>query len=275
MEPSGLDPKVRQAQKVMYKAWEEQNPAKRLALAHRALGISPDCADAYVLLAEEEASSVKQALDDYQKGVSVGERTLGKRYFRENVGYFWGLLETRPYMRALEGKARCLWQMRRHEEALSTYQEMLRLNPNDNQGVRYVLVNLLLQLNRDEEVTKLIEEYDDDGSAVWLYTQALLAFRERGPSAIANRKLQAALDENPHVVAYLTGQKACATPASGSHRVGRRDGGDRIRFRPSELLAQDAGSRGVAPYPKLQGPSLGAKISRKRWQKAGDSKVVA
>lgn len=49
-------------------------PGKRLALAHTALATSPDCADAYVLLAEEAADTVARALEYYQKGVEAGER---------------------------------------------------------------------------------------------------------------------------------------------------------------------------------------------------------
>jgi hypothetical protein len=54
------------------------------------------CADAYVLLAQEEADTVKRALELYQQGVSAGEKALGADYFQENTGYFRGLLETRP-----------------------------------------------------------------------------------------------------------------------------------------------------------------------------------
>ena len=57
------DPQLRQAQDLMYQAWEETNPAKRLGLAHQALATSPDCADAYVLLAEEEADSLARAAE--------------------------------------------------------------------------------------------------------------------------------------------------------------------------------------------------------------------
>jgi tetratricopeptide (TPR) repeat protein len=142
--------------------------------------------------------------------VSAGERALGERYIEENAGHFWGLLETRPYMRALEGKARCLWGMRQKEEALGVYREILRLNPGDNQGIRYVLVDLYLTLNRGAELEKLIGEYAGDWSAVWLYTQALLAFQKNGPSPIADRKLRQAVDENSHVIAYLTGKKRIA-----------------------------------------------------------------
>ncbi len=43
------------AQDVMYQAWDQAEPRKRIALANKALTISPLCADAYVLLAEEKA----------------------------------------------------------------------------------------------------------------------------------------------------------------------------------------------------------------------------
>jgi hypothetical protein len=56
-EDEDRDPQLKKAQDLMYQAWEESNPARRIVLAHRALEISPDCADAYVLLAEEEAGT--------------------------------------------------------------------------------------------------------------------------------------------------------------------------------------------------------------------------
>src|SRR5437773_11380365 len=57
------------AQQVMYDAWDQTNPSVRVALAHKALAISPLCADAYVLLAEQGAQSAEEALEYYQKGV--------------------------------------------------------------------------------------------------------------------------------------------------------------------------------------------------------------
>jgi tetratricopeptide (TPR) repeat protein len=198
---------VHKAQELMYQAWEESNPARRLALARKALKISADCADAYVLLAEEEADTLKRALSYYQEGVAAGRRALGEAYFKENTGHFWGLLETRPFMRAMEGMADCLWRLGRKEEALQTYREILRLNPGDNQGIRYILVELLQAVNRYEQLAALLKEYPDDWSAVWQYTRALLAFRAGGATIEANRALKDALQQNQHVPAYLTGEK--------------------------------------------------------------------
>lgn len=201
------DPKLDKAQQIMYQAWEERNPAKRIALARKALNTSRNCADAYVLLAEEEADTVQRAYEYYQEGIQAGERALGEEYFDKNVGYFWGLLETRPYMRAMEGAASCLWQMGRREEALQIYNRMLYFNPGDNQGIRYVLADLLLSLNREKDLEKLLKKYKDDWSSVWLYTKALLSFRKSGPTEKSKRALLEALEQNQHVLDYLTGKK--------------------------------------------------------------------
>jgi tetratricopeptide (TPR) repeat protein len=201
------DPQLGEAQELIYEAWDESDPTRRISLAHQALAISRDCVDAYVLLAEEAADRVQEALDYYEQGVSAGQRALGETFFFENVGYFWGLLESRPYMRALEGKASCLWQMKRKEEAAEIYEEMLRLNPNDNQGIRYLLVELYLSTNAEKKLQKLIKRYKEDWSAVWQYTQALLAFRRTGATVGANRALQEALEKNEFVPAYLIGSK--------------------------------------------------------------------
>ena len=52
-----------------------------------------------------------------------------------------------------------------------------------------------------------MKQYASDWSAVWLYTQALLAFRKNGDSKKATQNLLKALKENPFVPAYLTGKK--------------------------------------------------------------------
>jgi hypothetical protein len=87
---------IEAAQEIIYNAWEAGDRRKRVALAKKALALSPLCADAYVLLAQETARDLDQEIDLYRQGVLTGEKALGKACFREDVGHFWGLLETRP-----------------------------------------------------------------------------------------------------------------------------------------------------------------------------------
>jgi hypothetical protein len=62
---------LKEAQDLIYDAWEVADPKRRVTLAREALEISPDCADAYVLLAEETASSLSEALNLYRQGVEA------------------------------------------------------------------------------------------------------------------------------------------------------------------------------------------------------------
>ncbi len=195
-----------QAQDLIYEAWEYADPMKRATMARKALKISSDCADAYVLLAEAAAAPAK-ALELYGKGVEAGERALGKQAFENDAGHFWGILETRPYMRARAGLAQSLWDHGRHDDALAHWRELLRLNPNDNQGIRYVLAARLLELGRDRELGALVKEHRDDGRAFMIWTGALFAFRTQGDSPKSRRALAQALESNPHVPAYLLGDK--------------------------------------------------------------------
>ena len=67
------DTPLGQAQTLLYRAFEEPDEQRRVHLANEALAVCPDCADAYVLLAEH-ARSRKEALALYEKGMAAGER---------------------------------------------------------------------------------------------------------------------------------------------------------------------------------------------------------
>jgi tetratricopeptide (TPR) repeat protein len=202
--PAAVNPLDR-AQELMYDAWEATG-SRRVKLARQALEISPDCADAYVLLAEE-ARSLPEAKQLFEQGVRAGERALGPAAFEEDAGHFWGIIETRPYMRAREGLASCLWRLGARRQAIEHYTDMLRLNPGDNQGIRYVLANCLLRENDQEALESLLNQYKDDVMAEWLYTRALLAFRREGAGKKATAALKKALKQNMFVPAYLLGKK--------------------------------------------------------------------
>jgi tetratricopeptide (TPR) repeat protein len=194
------------AQDLMYEAFDAAG-SHRVALAREALAISPDCADAYLLLAEETASSAEEARELLEQGVAAGERALGPAPFEEDVGYFWGILETRPYMRARAALAETLWALDRREEAVDHQRELLRLNPNDNQGVRYRQAEWLLALKRYDELDELFVIYEDDAAAAFAYTKALAVFCREGDSAGARQLLMEAREVNPHVPLFLSGRK--------------------------------------------------------------------
>lgn len=202
---AGAQTPAERAQDLVYGAFEQRDPARRVQIARDALVLDPDCADAYVLLAEHTPDR-KERLALYEKGVAAGERAIGPEAFRRTVGHFWGVVETRPYMRARVGLAGSLWEFARRDEAVGHLQEMLRLNPNDNQGNRYTLAGFLLFLDRDEELGRLIGRYDQEESAFWAYTKALLSFRREGDTIAPRRLLKAARKSNRFVPALILGE---------------------------------------------------------------------
>ncbi len=215
---------VAEAQGLMYSAWDQSSRRARVDIARKALAISPLCADAYVLLAEEEAKSAEQALEYFRRGVEAGEQALGAAGFKEYAGHFWGFLETRPYMRARAGLAASLNAVGKVDAAIDHYRDMLRLNPNDNQGIRYVLARCLMRRGDIEALQDLFEKYDEDGSALWLYSRALVAFRENAAgSTKASEFAREALRANRHVPAILDKSKKATPSTSGYLTMGGKD----------------------------------------------------
>jgi tetratricopeptide (TPR) repeat protein len=217
---------VEKAQSLIYEALETTGN-RRLKLIEQALKISPDCADAYVLLAEEKAKSAEEALSLYEAGVRAGERALGKKAFEKEAGHFWGVVETRPYMRARLGLAQCLWTSGKREEAIGHFYELLRLNPNDNQGVRYILAASLLEMGDIDALQQLLGQYDEP-TAEWLYTKTLVAFIKQGDSTEARRLFREAHKHNPQVVSYLLGEKKL--PKQLPDRVGFGDKSEAVTY---------------------------------------------
>jgi tetratricopeptide (TPR) repeat protein len=201
-----------QAQDLVYQAWEIPNLNRPIALARKALAISPDCADAYVLL--ETATSPIKTLELYRKGLEAGERALGKSAFEHDVGSFWGILETRPYMRARARLAQSLWECGHYDEALAHWRDLLKLNPNDNQGIRYVLAARLLELGRDRELGALLKGHEDDGRAYMLWTRALFLFRTQGDNPKSRRALAEALKRQSTCSSLSVRPKAVAPCAT-------------------------------------------------------------
>lgn len=203
---------LERAQELIYDAFDTEDSNRRVRLAKKALSISPDCADAYVVLAEE-TDDRERAREYYEKGVEVGKRALGEAMFAEEAGNFWSIFETRPYMRALQGKATMHLVFGEQDEALDVYRGMLELNPVDNLGVRYGLAGTLLKLRYDDDLDELLKRYEEEQSAFWVYTTALHRYRRDGDTRRSRTALRDASDANPYVLVYLLGRRTVLAQA--------------------------------------------------------------
>ncbi len=203
-DPNASD--AEKAQDLVYEAWDIDDTKKIIRLAEKALQLDENCADAYCLLAENKAETLEQAKEYYLKGIEAGKKSLGEK-FEEYKGSFWGHHETRPFMRAMNGYANILWMLKEKSKAIQIMKEMIQLNPNDNQGIRHLLLTKLLIMNRLLEAEKLMSDYEDDGSVEWHYSKAYLYFNKRSKSFLADDAFKEAMEYNSYVLQYLLGKR--------------------------------------------------------------------
>jgi tetratricopeptide (TPR) repeat protein len=194
---------------------------RQLQILREALKVWPDCADAYVMMAERTPDApAARAL--YAQGMAAGERALGDHAIEECAGEFWSVFEARPYMRARFGFAQCCEWSGQLEEATGHYEELLRLNPSDNQGARYQLAVCLFRLKRFDRLEALLARYPEQ-SAQWLYVSALASFVRSGDNAESRSRLAAAYQCNRRVRKFLLGNADLPEDQPDSFRIGSED----------------------------------------------------
>jgi tetratricopeptide (TPR) repeat protein len=256
--PSTATTPLEKAQDVMYRAFEARG-RRRIQLARKALELSPDCADAYVVLAEESRGP-DAARARYEQGVAAGERALGPELFAREAGHFWRIVQTRGYMRARFGLARSLEELDRRDDAIEHYRELIRLDTSDGQGVRYLLLTALLLAGRDKEASMLLQQFDDP-TAQWRYGQALCAFRREGDSRAARESLRAALRRNRHVPRFLTDEDDELHAAPTSYVPGSRE---EAMICDAELGEAWRATPGAVDWVRAQAPARRSGKRRRR-----------
>ncbi|MBN2244574.1 MAG: tetratricopeptide repeat protein [Candidatus Aminicenantes bacterium] len=197
---------VEEAQELAYEALDTEDPYEALELCRKALDIDPDCFDASFLIIQLTARSLSELIKKTEKLLSDEEQKFGREYFEENKGDFWGLVETRPYMRAKHAIINMLLDAEKIPDAIRHAEDMLALNPNDNQGIRDTLLGMYLETGDLEKARKLIDQYPAEYYAVFLWGKVL----ERclsGDLKEAVNTFKKAHKRNPYVFDYLVGNK--------------------------------------------------------------------
>ncbi len=169
-----------EANELFYRALEATTPKARLQGLDATLRKNPRHLDALVELANLNPDE-DQGISMLQTAVQIGEQDL-KRELEEDVGYFWGLHHTRPYMRARNALAERYFDKGELDQAAREMEDMLRLNPHDNQGIRWRLMEIYCRQDDLEKAERLFEQYPDEGTPFLAFTGLLIRFRKEGDS---------------------------------------------------------------------------------------------
>jgi tetratricopeptide (TPR) repeat protein len=212
-----------EAQQLVYDAWEAPTDEDEHALMSRALELDPANTDALLYMLDRGGLKPEEEIQALRQIVASAADSLGPKIFKQNAGHFWGCIETRPYMRARQRLAVALEAAGRSEEAIAEYEAILELNPNDNQGVRLVLLPAYLGLNRLEPARALLQKYPEVGwSAVFSWCLVLERWLS-GDLPAAAKALAFARKQNPHMQAYVKGHRKVPRDVPPAYAPGSKD----------------------------------------------------
>ncbi len=154
-----------------------------------------------------------------QRGRAIVEAAL--RQAPAAVRLPWAILDNRSALGLLMRE--CLAYEAHSPQRRAGLERLLELNPNDNAGMRALLMNELLGAGMDAQALALAERYPDDLLVELLYGRVLALYRS-GRRDEAEAALLAAHQRFPHVRRYLS-FKRVAQPevAPYSFTVGGED----------------------------------------------------
>ncbi|KAG5679231.1 hypothetical protein PVAND_008811 [Polypedilum vanderplanki] len=218
--------------KLMSIAWRERNPISRIKNAKKALEINPENSCAYILLAEEEATTIREAEVILKQALKVAEIN-----YKKSQGSLYESMHRRDANVCIYIKRRlamCARKLGKLKEAAKIFRDLTKEPPSSIISVLNVHENLLeclLEMKNYADCASVLAKYDDISlpkSAAICYTAALLKVRlvsEKFQPEISSRKgltsqeLQAveaihrAVEFNPHVPKYLLEMKKLIFPA--------------------------------------------------------------
>ena len=153
------------------------------------------------------ADTELKALEPMQMLLEIMESGLiTKQFIKDNTGHFWGLHETRPYMMLRAHRAKIHALHGYTQKAQSELEDLLTLNPNDNQANRFLLMNCLIIDKQWEKLEALLADFDFQELHATA-SRALSAFVMHGDSKPANEYKKMLQQQNKHFSKILTGQE--------------------------------------------------------------------
>ncbi len=204
----GNDPKWR-AQDLAYDAMETDDLGEAVRLVNEALRLDPECTDANRLTVSILPATLENKIHLMREVVETAERNFGEDFILEKTGYFWGDVSTRPYMRAKQSLGELLMKAGELEEAAAVFARILELNPNDNQGVRYMLLGQYLAAGQPDCAVELMARFPDEGQrygATFAWARVLERWLSGKPEQ-AEAALERARKVNPFAEGYISGAR--------------------------------------------------------------------
>ena len=149
-----------------------------------------------------ESDRYSEASEYWQYAVEVGLQAVPETFKVGSHRLPWIILENRPFLRAYHSWGLKHLNCADIQTASSIFQTILAMNPNDNQGIRSLLVDCYFRLNKPNKVLQVCKQFRDDTMAEILYGRPL-ALLQSGQRDGAIRSLYQAIEFLPNVAKEL------------------------------------------------------------------------
>ncbi|WP_319469078.1 hypothetical protein [uncultured Trichococcus sp.] len=145
------------------------------AILDRALRLDPDNLEARLFKLDPESL---EFIHELKKLEAHGKAVMQKQGLddEESIGRYWGIVETRSYLRVKALYADELQKRRMLTASVREYEDILRLNEADNMGIRYILIGIYCQLEQMEKAKELYQRFPE-ASAQMLLPLILLSLK--------------------------------------------------------------------------------------------------
>ena len=185
-----------------YEAEDEKMARKH---AQKALSIDPYCTDAETFLINLMDITPEEMKKRYAKLIEKTESHLREEgYFEDDMGSFYGVLETRPYMRIMKEYLDILILLGKYPVAVDQAKKMLELSENDNVGARHELMALYAMMGDVEGAEELHKAYPEESTSMLL--PLILLYYSRDDYTKARRYLKIVDRKNPDFRKMMMGQ---------------------------------------------------------------------
>lgn len=188
---------------LLEEAYNADSDKEAIQLAKKAIKVDEHNYDAYNLITSL-INNPEQQKKEYKKTLDMATKHMEETdmFSKDNIGSFWGIIETRPYMRTRHSYILTLIALGQIEDALTECEEMLKLCENDNMGIRYILMRLYVIKRDYRAASKLFKVYNES-SIQMLFPMSIIHYY-KGEYNLAKKSLEEAAMRNEHIIKCIT-----------------------------------------------------------------------
>lgn len=148
----------------------------------------------------------KEGLEVLTRGLSRAKELFPKGFEPGKSELRWAILENRPFLRMYESMGSRHLELGELEQATKVFEDIITMNPADNQGVRETLCICYFRRDDPEAVLRLCNAFEGDGMPAVEYGR-ILALLKLGRKDEAEKRLKDALRYGENVAIEIARDK--------------------------------------------------------------------